>query len=378
MFKPIKKSALALLTVSLLFACSKSSQTPQPEIDQPDPIDPVEFSFLTINKSGMYGEPSSISFIDKKGNVQLDQYKQANGVQIADDPTSAVQIGNSLYLLQASRWDGSSLQELNPNTLQLINKIDLGKDIVPRQMVHLGKDSVMMLCSTNNLDYDIVVGSLSSEKFITKGLFTDLNLTAINKIGNKVFAVGATSSTSAERTKSSLVVFDIDNITLEGMRVINNNISIYSNRVFLLEDKNGIVWFLNDETPLKFVGFDPKTEQIVNTIELPTVLNTLSGISYCIDNAKENIYFRTKKSFCKMNLVNTQSPDEPIYEFLNGQRNFVDIKMTLDGKILTIDNVLNANSPSVVYEFSINGDKWENSASYEVDCGAVLLYIPVN
>ena len=56
----------------------------------------------------------------------------------------------------------------------------------------------------------------------------------------------------------------------------------------------------------------------------------------------------------------------------------MDIKMTLDGKILTIDNVLNANSPSVVYEFSINGDKWENSASYEVDCGAVLLYIPVN
>ena len=127
MFKPIKKSALALLTVSLLFACSKSSQTPQPEIDQPDPIDPVEFSFLTINKSGMYGEPSSISFIDKKGNVQLDPYKQAKGVQIADDPTSAGQIGDSLYLLQDSTWDGSSLKELNTTTLQLIIKSVLGK-----------------------------------------------------------------------------------------------------------------------------------------------------------------------------------------------------------------------------------------------------------
>ena len=130
---------------------------------------------------------------------------------------------------------------------------------------------------------------------------------------------------------------------------MKKNITIYYNRFFVLEDKNGIVCVLNDETPVKCVVCDHKTEQIVNTIELPTVLNTLSGISYCIDNAKENIYFRTKKSFYKMNLVNPQSPDEPIYEFLNGQRNFVDIKITLDGKILTIDNVLHANSPSVVY-----------------------------
>ena len=160
--------------------------------------------------------------------MQLDKYKQANGVQIADDPTSALQIGNSLFMLQASRWTGSSIQELNPNTLQLIKKIDLKKDIVPRQMLHLGKDSVMLLCSSNELEYNIVVGNLSNDDFISKGIYIDLNLTNIKKVGKNIFAIGTTTSVNFVKTKSNLLVFDIDNISLDGMRVINDNIKYCS------------------------------------------------------------------------------------------------------------------------------------------------------
>ena len=120
-------------------------------------------------------------------------------------------------------------------------------------------------------------------------------------------------------TAKGVYVFDLDNITLEGSRMIEE---VYNEEVTktckLLKDKNGKIWALMNErdkgklTAILLKCIDPQTEKVVTTYRLPfvskneanegDVTGTISYNRTDMDATKTLIYFSVRT--CKPGLPN--------------------------------------------------------------------------
>ena len=378
-----KINALLLASVMAMFAaCSDEDPKPEPPIVGPippldtivpppvDTIFPVDFNFISLNKTGNSGDGvSSISYIKKDGTILLDYFKETNGEQIADRLNSATQIEDKLYIVQNNHWTSNNIQVLDPNTLKRLTKFEFNKDLKPYDLEHLGGDSVVVVGLEFNKEINLLIGNLKAEEFIQRSFNTDFFLSRALKIGNKLIVGGPTYQKDGQFFDSKLAIFDINNISNDGMRIIHDQMNLFNSNADFLVDKNGKIWFIaNKENTLICFCLDPETEKIVKAVSLPTSISPHNELSYTLDNTGSTLYIRSHKAFFTIDIDNPTTPDDPVYEYRTTVAQLSDLKITKEGTLLVINEIKSSQfKGSKILEFKPSTTAaWTITKEYEL------------
>ena len=243
-----KKLFVPILGAALIFAsCEKDSSIDNQDdivIDDNivDKIEPVDFQYLTLNRTNMYGEVPSISFMSKDGVMTPRMYYQTNNEDFPSEAVNALQVKDRLFLVVCDYWGFSGFMEVNPNTLLKVSEHSLNGDFLPYDMISLGGDSVLLAGAENNGDYNIVIGDINSEEFTKRKINSGNDINYVRKIKNKVFFAGSYSNSAV------ISVADINNINNDSFRTILENVRLGSKSSNFCIDKNNNIWFSNKES----------------------------------------------------------------------------------------------------------------------------------
>ncbi len=319
----------------------------------PEKIYPVDFRYLTFGPQGDYGAPS-ISYIKSDGTVVLNQFKDVNGENIGDTPNDILQSKDNLLVSIRSFYGSNKIEIINANSFKKIKTIDFGSKIAISNIVSLDDDRIFV-AGSHKIGYNRVfsIGTVDtkSENSMESIFDVDYKPRAAIKVDEKIVVVSKFPNTE-------ILFFDTNNITLDGMRILNaGKISFDNSKASLVVDKNKMIWtVMQDQNyEVTLCCIDPVTETIIHDIIVPGG-STIKTTAIAMSNDGQNVYVRTHEAFYKVNVDKATFQDDPIFEHTEHTGLVCDLKMTKEGTLLFIDQRYEANAMSRVYEYKENSD----------------------
>lgn len=367
------------LAASLCFtACNNDSNLVDPPVEEtpeqeiPEKIYPVDFKFITLNT----GTPS-ISYVKNDGNILLDYFKAANGTQINEDPYRALQIEERLYLLHGGNWADNGVVEVDPTTFELKHTINLKRTARFYAMEHLQGDTLVVAGRERGQGYNLALVSLSQEEFILDQLETGFEISSMKRIGSKLFVAGRQSQNNGVFTDAKLVVFDGDNLTIEGMRTILEVANMVNQSSDIAIDANKNFWIsAKGESGITMYCVNPTTETVVHQVAMPTTITPAANLCYTLDNSGKTLYVRANKAFFAIDVTNPTTLEDPLFEYgRTTQSSLNDLKMTPQGTLLVVEEDMMPSAQRSVYELDPTKGG-EIVTSYLVDQKASTIYVP--
>ena len=373
-----KKLFVPILGAALIFAsCEKDSSIDNQDdivIDDNivDKIEPVDFQYLTLNRTNMYGEVPSISFMSKDGVMTPRMYYQTNNEDFPSEAVNALQVKDRLFLVVCDYWGFSGFMEVNPNTLLKVSEHSLNGDFLPYDMISLGGDSVLLAGAENNGDYNIVIGDINSEEFTKRKINSGNDINYVRKIKNKVFFAGSYSNSAV------ISVADINNINNDSFRTILEDVRLGSKSSNFCIDKNNNIWFSNKESGSYMIYcIDTESETVKHKVSMPRSITTLNELAMAISKDKDVIYIRNHKAFFTMNVDSPETPDEPLYEYRDHVGVLNDLKVAANGNLLFLNETLGLGIPSEVIELSPNTNaEWSLVGITETGISSSKIFVP--
>ena len=348
----------------------------------PEKIYPVDFRYITLSGTGMRGEDPLVSYIKNDGTVIPDYYYQVHNESVGENPGDVIQVKDNIILLIQLYWcwnTTNKIQILNSNSFEEVKTIDFGSDLSPHSIVNIKDDNMFLLVggeTKSNNTYSLNIIDIESNKPIKSSFEVPFSAQILSKVGDKIVVVGGRES---EGRSPSIAFFDVNNITLEGMRQSEIDMGLlYTNKVSLEKDKNNNLWTLmvNANYEIMLCCIDMETEKIIHNIKVPAAITSTTSLAVSNDGA--SIYVRTHEAFYKLNVDNAIFSEDPLFEHREHTGTVNDLKMTKEGTLLFIDERLEDGAPSVVYEYKENADgNWTRllEKGVAVGRGAGKLYV---
>ncbi|MGL5014071.1 MAG: hypothetical protein ACRC6V_07265 [Bacteroidales bacterium] len=373
-----KKTILfaSILTTSLAFVgCSddltdeNNQALPKPEEDK-EVIYPMDFRFITLNQS------PSITYITKD-TIFEDYFLSANGFQINESPYCVTQIDDRLYITHGGNWADNGIQQVDPSTFKVLESYDFKRNGRFYAMEHIAGDTVVVAGKERGKGYNFMVGSLDSPNFMIDTLETGFEVSVMKRIGNKLFVAGTRSQSNAVWNEAKFVVFDINNITQDGMRTIIDEVNLSSTNSPIAVDKNNNIWIAAAVNGgITIYCIDPKSEVILHEVALPAHISNYNEFCYAIDNSGEKLYLRAYKAIFEIDINNPITPEDPVYEYVKSSvSNLRDLDITPEGTLLFIEGETNLNGPRYVIEIDPSNG-WSTVGNYKVDGKASEIFVP--
>lgn len=289
---------LCCLILLGLAACEKGE-------DYPYELGFGDVKAIVLNEGRIGTNMGAISILHKNGTVSPDIFRSINNRPLGDVAQSITMI-NKKYFIALN--NSKKIEIVNPVTFRSEGTILYTQAGLPRQIVPVSDTTAIVsdLLANNVAGVDVPSQLVRIRTVPPYG--SPLEYIPVLKwieymevADNKLFGMSA----------KGLYVFDFDNISQEGSRVIEE---VYNEEITktckLLKDKNGRIWALmNDHDDMKLTGIvlkciDPKTEQVVASHSLPFVKKSeakdgdvIGAISYNrtdIDADKTLIYFNVR------------------------------------------------------------------------------------
>ena len=341
----------AKLNESITIIIEQKGTTENGEI--PESIYPVDFRYLTFGPQGNSGGPS-ISYIKHDGTVVKNLFKDANGEDIGDAPNDILQSKDNLFISSRSFYGSNKIEIVNANSFKRIKTIDFGSKIAISNIVNLDEDKIFVMGSYKkgyNRIFSIGVVDTKSEDPMESIFDLNYKPRAAIKVDNKIVVV-------SKFTNTEILFFDTNNITIDGMRVLDaGKISFDNCKASLEADKHKKIWTamqdLNYQVTLCCI--DPATETILHEIAIPGA-STLKTTAITMSNDGQHVYVRTHEAFYKVDVDKAIFPEEPTFEHSRETGLVCDLKMTKEGTLLFIDYRYEDNAPSRVYEYKESSD----------------------
>ncbi len=366
---------ILLFTVSAILAFQSCNKNELDNLDSTKPaIEPL-FNYLTLNVKGSKSDGTpSISFMNTDGTMMLDQFMTANNSQVREEPNCATQIGDKLFIgTGASFCPGScSVVIVDAKTLKQEQIIDLGSDMRVHGIADLGNNKIFIAGINYEGGYNMAIIDLADDyKVINKILYGTSRFTHVQRIGNKILLGSHYGSGSGE-----IIVLDINNITLEGIRSIENSSQLFSNDASFETDRNGNVWTLSITKawgPAWLTKIDLKNETCNHVLEIDYSSSRTSALT--IDNKGEYLFVRSHKAIYKVDSKNIPTElYDPYFEMLGSWTELKDLEMTKDGTLL----VANKTTPGEILEYKEVAGYWELASQTTVDSQPQTIIIPNN
>ena len=391
---------LLLFVVTVTSSCSEKELVDKPEIETPDPIPdpepepepipdpeptpdpepepeipsfyPIDFDYITLNHSG-YSQGvdfSDVSYIKKGGTVIPTYFSDVNNRTLGLEPRSAVQVADKLLITMGSRSQ-SKIEVVEPNTFKVVRTIDFKDSILALDTEQLNGNSVLVVGIENqNIEnpFNVIIGDIGAEQFVKTKFNIGFSPAQATKVGDKIFVGG-------EMTSSKIGVLDIDNITLAGLRVIENSSALFSLLSDFLLDKNGMLWVTlqNSDGGAMLCRINPNTETVDLSLDIPnTSIYGSSSVGAAICPDGKYVYIRAYKAFYR---INVDSPNEEVFfdpMFNHYQRggNINDLKVIKNGNLIFISENITLGKPGQIFEYKENNE--DGSWSKLVENGVLI------
>lgn len=296
-----KNSVLRLLCALLMVSLSACEY----EDDFPAGVGEGNIEAIVLNEGRIGTNMSAISVLYRNGTVSPDVFRVVNSRPLGDVAQSMTLINGKYFItLNNSR----KIEIVNPRTFQSEGTILYTQAGLPRQMVAVSDTTAIVsdLLSNNGSGAELP-GQLVRIRTVPP-YGTPLEYIIIRRwveymevAENKLFGM----------TSKGLYVFDLDDISQEGSRLIEE---VYSEEITktckMLKDKTGRIWALMYErekgrlTAVLLKCIDPATEKVLTTCRLPfvgkdeaEVGDVVGAVSYNrtdMDATKTLIYFSVR------------------------------------------------------------------------------------
>ena len=349
-------------TVSILLQSTQSDDLITIKIEQkstnesgdiPETIYPVDFRYLAYGPRGTSGGPS-ISYIKHDGTLVDNLFKDANGEDIGDAPNDILQLDDDLLVSVRAFYGSNKIEIINANSFKKIKTLDFGSAISISNMVSLDDDKIFVMGSYKK-GYNRIfsIGTIDTKLENTLESIFDLKYKprAAVRVDDKIVVVSKFPSTE-------ILFFDTNNITFDGMRSIDSGKSSFDNCKTSLEvDKNKKIWTVMQDGGYNVMlcCIDPVNETVIHEIEVPGA-STIKTTSIAMSNDGQHVYIRSYEAFYKVDIDKAVFPDDPTFEHNEHTGNVYDLKMTKEGTLLFVDERLEDDARSRVYEYKENSD----------------------
>jgi len=296
-----KKCVLRLFCAALMLSLSACEY----EDDFPAGVGEGNIEAIVLNEGRIGTNMGAISVLYRNGMVSPDVFRVVNNRPLGDVAQSITLI-NGKYFITLN--NSKKIEIVNPWTFESEGTILYTQAGLPRQMVAISDTTAIVsdLLSNNVSGTDLPSQLVRVRTVPPYG--DPLEYIVIRKwveymevANRKLFGM----------TAKGLYVFDLDNITQEGSRMIEE---VYNEEITktckMLKDKNGRIWALMNErekgrlTAVLLKCIDPETEKVVVTYRLPFVSkdeakegDVVGAVSYNrtdMDAGKTLIYFSVR------------------------------------------------------------------------------------
>lgn len=294
MRKSIKLIIVVILCVNN-YSCTK--------IRDRDPIIIKDIKAIIVGEGQFGYGTGSLTTITKEGEVSQDVFRNVNNRPLGDVPQSLTKIGNYYYI---PINNSEKIEVIDSATFKSIETMNMEMNCVPMYAVHLGGDSIIVSDQSSSaitgrprfsslMIVDINHGE--KRKIVRRTIKMPTQTFQMNLVNNKLFVGGV-----------ELSVFDLDNLTAEGIRYVkndeNSSFSICSFSKLII-DKNGDLWVVSSGS---VSCIDVESEKTIKVMALPES-SSLSTIDISPDG--EIIYVNVGTKVYSIDVNNPIAPKEP-------------------------------------------------------------------
>ena len=254
----MKKLLFLWLFFAVLFAACTDDDDNGGEIPMPE-VNKVKM--IVVNEGLFNTGTADISVVYEDGTTIWNAFERANGVPMGDVAQSITYINGKYFV--ALNGSGK-IEVVEPETFKSIGTILYTQKGKPRFMapindtVAIVSDIQGQLVRVNTSDYSVI-------EYIP--LATNWGVEKIVKIGDKLFG--------ANPAGKGIAVFDIDNISEAGKRIIPALVKDNAKTSKMNLDKNNKLWVLTTGTNTQKEScvfwncIDPDTEEVLDVVEIP-------------------------------------------------------------------------------------------------------------
>lgn len=296
-----KKRVLGLFCAVLMLSLSGCEY----EDDFPAGVGEGNIEAIVLNEGRIGTNMGAISVLYRNGMVSPDVFRVVNNRPLGDVAQSITMI-NGKYFVALN--NSKKIEIVDSQTFKSEGTILYTQAGLPRQIVSVSDTTAIVSdLLSNNVSGTGLPSQLVRIRTVPP-YGTPLEYIVIRKwveymevADNKLFGM----------TAKGLYVFDLDNITQEGSRMIEDVYNEETTKTCkMLKDKNGRIWALMNErdksklTAVLLKCIDPETEKVITTYRLPfvdkneakegDVVGTVSYNRTDMDAAKTLIYFSVR------------------------------------------------------------------------------------
>ncbi len=324
--------------------------------DNSNPSIPTEGVRAIVVSEGQYGYSSgSLMSVDYSGELKYNLFSTANGHKLGDIPQYMTQIGDNYYITVNN---GNCVEVISSKDYKSVETMVIPYTCVPMFIEDLGNDIIAVTDQTS--------AAIPGAESMSKIAFLDINhddeqrdilvgtismpvpTFEMERVGDKLF-VGC----------EELSVFDIDNLTDEGRRVLTYEDAPIASISKLVLDNRGYMWALTSENLL---CIDPATETVVQSVGL--------GARACrfidIDSEGKNIYlsedFQTNSGNWGVKIYRVEASDAQMSAaplFIHDQQDYwttYGMQVSPENTIFITRALLGSITRSRVFEYDDNGE----------------------
>ena len=362
----MKKFLFLWLFFAVLFAACTDDDDNVGEIPPPE-VNKVQM--IVVNE-GLFGTGTAdISVVYEDGTTIWNAFERANGVPMGDVAQSITYFNGKYFVV----LNGSAkIEVVEPETFKSVGTILYTQKGSPRFMVPINDTEAIVtdlqgqLVRVNTSDYSVV-------EYIP--LATNWGIEKIVKIGNKLFG--------ANPAGKGIAVFDVNNISEEGKRIIRVLVKDNTKTSKMHLDKNNKLWVLTTGTNTQKENcvfwncIDPNTEEVVDVVEIPLLkkgnpnleIDTpMSGGLYYrsdISGDKSTIYFSmnactdVKNGTYQLAVfeLNVDTKDTKLYRKTTGVTQMYGMGVSPEGEVYVCDAIDYTAQRGYLRHFQENGSE---------------------
>lgn len=336
----------------------------EPEVPRENP-----FAFLVASQGNTVSRTSLLTGVTADGTTQDSVFYKVNDRSLGTLLKSVTRVEDRLY---AVLNNSLTVEVFDAYTFESIATIALPENMRPMYACYLGNDLLAVsdyntATDDNNL---VIIDTKANEVVRTVNGIGQASQMLVHK--NKLFVGGNTFR-----------IFDLDNITLEGMRRMNDQTSLYNSweNSKMVVDKNGNLWIYHVGTLTggrRLACIDPETETVLKEVMAPgVILNSASKLDISPEGDRIYIWglLNGVRGIIAVDITATELPSDVLFatgSFIVTGRTMSAITVAKSGNILLCDAASSGTSDGKVHEFTPAG---EFVATYTTGMGPQDIYL---
>lgn len=320
------------LICCILISCSNDTPNESPNLT-------ASLRAIVVNEGQFGYATSSLTTLSTDGLVEQDVFRRINNRTMGDVAQSITRIGDLYYVpLNNSR----KVEVFETKTYRSVETMSIDLDVIPMYVTHLGGDSIAVTDQKMNSKLVIMdINHNTSRKFVRRSIDLGGRSFQMQLLNNKLFIGG-----------DRMLVFDLNNLTSEGMRSIKRKDGSAIQTVDfskVIVDKHNRLWVLGHHQVL---CIDPVKEQTIFELEVGH-LNINTWVS-CIDISPDTstLYFNSSRKIYSIDVDNPVVPTTPIIDIVrDNKRTVYNMSVSKQNTIFFCEVLYGSISRAEIYEY---------------------------